>query len=109
MPLGEAASYRYFKIDEKHLKSTTQCIRDSQVLSGKESNAGDAGDMGSTLELQRSPGGGGNGNPLQYSSLDNLMDSGAWQAIFHGVTKESGMTVYTGTHSMHHRKAKGLE
>ena len=31
MPLGEAASYRYFKIDEKHLKSTTQCIKYSQV------------------------------------------------------------------------------
>ena len=31
--------------------------------------------------------GGGNGNPLQYSYLENLMDAGAWQATVHGVTK----------------------
>ena len=31
----------------------------------------------------------GNGNPLQYSYLENLMDKGAWQAIVHVVTKES--------------------
>ena len=35
--------------------------------------------------------GGGNGNPLQYSCLENPMDRGAWQAIVHGVKKESGM------------------
>ena len=42
--------------------------------------------MGSVLELERSPGE-GNGNPLQYSCLYNLMDSGAWQATVHGVTR----------------------
>ena len=31
--------------------------------------------------------GGGNGNPLQYSCLENPMDRGAWQAAVHGVTK----------------------
>ena len=46
-------------------------------LSGKEfpCNAGDAGDLGLIPELGRSPGG-GNGNPLQYSCLDNPMDRG---------------------------------
>ena len=34
----------------------------------------------------RSPGG-GHGNPLQYSRLENSMDRGAWQATVHGVTK----------------------
>ena len=34
----------------------------------------------------RSPGE-GNGNPLQYSCLENSMDSGAWGATVHGVTK----------------------
>ena len=29
----------------------------------------------------------GNGNPLQYSCLGNLIDRGAWQAIVHGVTR----------------------
>ena len=36
--------------------------------------------------LARSPGG-GHGNPLQYSCLENSMDRGAWQATVHGVTK----------------------
>ena len=34
----------------------------------------------------------GNGNPLQYSCLENSMDRGAWQATVHGVTKASEMT-----------------
>ena len=33
------------------------------------------------------PPGEGNGNPLQYSVLENSMDGGAWQATVHGVTK----------------------
>ena len=41
---------------------------------------------GSIPGLGRSPGE-GNGNPLQYSCLENPMDRGAWQAIVHGVTK----------------------
>ena len=50
-----------------------------------------AGDAGSIPGLARSPGG-GNGNPLQYSCLENPMDRGAWWAIVHGVSKESDMT-----------------
>ena len=34
----------------------------------------------------------GNGNPLQYSCLENPMDRGAWQATVHGVRKESNVT-----------------
>ena len=58
-------------------------------LSGKESacNAGDAGDAGSIPDPGRSPGG-GNGNPLQYSCLENPMDKKAWKATVHGVSKE---------------------
>ena len=47
--------------------------------------------MGSIPGLGRSPGE-GNGNPLQYSCLENPMDRGAWQAIIHRVTKESDTT-----------------
>ena len=47
-------------------------------------NAKGAGDPGSILGLVRSPGG-GPGNPLQYSCLENSMDNGAWQAIVHGL------------------------
>ena len=47
--------------------------------SGKEAvcNAGDIRDTGSIPGLGRPPGG-GNGNPLQYSCLENPMDRGAW-------------------------------
>ena len=44
-----------------------------------------AGDLGSIPVLGRFPG--GEGNPLQYSCLENPMDKGAWGAIVHGVTK----------------------
>ena len=46
--------------------------------------------------LGRFPGD-GNGNPLQYSCLENLMDRGAWQDAVHRVTKELGMTKHTCT------------
>ena len=50
-----------------------------------------AGDAGSTLGLERSPGG-ENGNPLQNSWLENPMDRGGWWATVHWVTKELDMT-----------------
>ena len=45
-----------------------------------------AGDVGLIRGLGRSPGG-RNGNPLQYSCLDNPMDRGAWRAAVHGVER----------------------
>ena len=45
-----------------------------------------AGDLGSIPGLGRSPGE-GNGNPLQYSCLENPMDGGAWWAAVHGVAR----------------------
>ena len=48
------------------------------------------GDPGSILGSGRSPGE-GNGNPLQYSCLENPMDGGGWYAIVHGVA-ESDIT-----------------
>ena len=52
---------------------------------GKDS-ACNEGDAGSIPGLKRSSGG-RNGNPLQYSCLENPMDRGAWWATVHGVTK----------------------
>ena len=49
-------------------------------------NAGDARDMGSIPGSGRSSGE-GNGNPLQYSCLENPMVRGAWRATVHGVAK----------------------
>ena len=51
-----------------------------------EKSACSAGDPGSIPESERSPGE-GNGNPLQYSRLENPMDRGAWQATVRGTTK----------------------
>ena len=52
---------------------------------GKES-AYNAGDSGSIPRSERSPGE-GNGNPLQYSGLENSMDRGTWEATVHGVAE----------------------
>ena len=49
-------------------------------------NAGDARDAGGIPGSGRSPGG-GNGNPLQDSCLENPTDRGAWRATVHGVTE----------------------
>ena len=60
---------------------------------GKESTCkvGATGDAGSILGWGRSPGE-GNDNPLQYSCLENSIDSGAWWATVHWVAKESDTT-----------------
>ena len=50
-----------------------------------------AGDTDSIPGLGRSPGG-GKGNRLQYSCLENSMDRGAWWTIIHEVAIESDMT-----------------
>ena len=52
---------------------------------GKES-ACNAGDLGSIPELGRSPGG-GRGDPLQCSCLENPRDGGAWRAAIYGVAQ----------------------
>ena len=49
-------------------------------------NTGDTRDVGSIPGLERSLGG-GHGNPLQYSYLENAMDREAWRAKVHRVTK----------------------
>ena len=56
------------------------------VVKNLPASAGDIRDVGSIPGLGRSPGG-GHGNPLQYSCLQNPMDRGAWRATVHGVTK----------------------
>ena len=54
--------------------------------SDSKESACNVGDLRSVPGLGRSPGG-GHGNPLQYSCLENPMDKGAWWATVHGVTK----------------------
>ena len=56
------------------------------VLKNPPANIGDIRDVGSTPGLGRSPGG-GHGNPLQYSCLENPMDIGDWKATVFRVAK----------------------
>ena len=56
------------------------------VVKNPPANAGDIRDVGLIPGLGRSAGG-GHGNPLQYSYLENPMDRGAWWAVVHGVVK----------------------
>ena len=69
-----------------HLKKTLQQLGfpGGSVANNPPANAGY---VGSILGSGRSPGE-GNDNPLQYSSLGNPMDRGAWQAAVHGGARE---------------------
>ena len=59
---------------------------DDSVVKNLPANAGDAGDTDSIPRLERYPGG-ENGNPLQFSCLEKLVDRGAWWAPVHGVAE----------------------
>ena len=66
-----------------------------KVIKNPSANAGNERDVGLIPGSGRSPGV-RNGNPLQYSCLENSMDRGAWWATVHGVTK-SDMTEHVHT------------
>ena len=67
------------------------------VVRNPLANAGDERDMGLIPGLGRSPGG-GHGNPLQYSRLENPMDRGAWQVTVHGIAKSQTQLQLLSTH-----------
>ena len=82
----EARSYR-----EDSASEFPECFIDKHVLllqglPGGSESACNAGDPGSIPGLGKYSGE-GNGNPLQYSCLENSIDRGAWWATVHGVTK----------------------
>ena len=81
-------------IQTRSLTSKTMlifCMVLCNVVKNPPASAGDLGGVGSISESRRSPGV-GNGNPLQYSCLENPMDRGAWQAPVHGITKSQTRT-----------------
>ena len=91
---------------EKFCFSLTKCIDDQSsiiqlvrwasqvalVVKNLPANEADVRDVGLIPGLGRSPGG-GNGNPLQDSCLENPMDRGAWQAVVHGIKKNERLTL----------------
>ena len=70
----------------KWLVKDTQGFQVAVVVKNLPANAGDRRDEDSVPGSGRSPGG-GHGNPLQYSCLENPMDREAWWATVHGVAK----------------------
>ena len=63
-----------------------EVTREALVVKNPPANAGDIGDAGWIAGSGRSPGG-GHGNPLQYSCLENPMDRGAWWATVLGLQR----------------------
>ena len=69
-------------------------------------SAGDVGDAGSIPGSGRSPGE-GNGNPHQYSCLENSTDRGIWQTTVHGVAKSwTRLSTHTGRQCSHNKRAQ---
>ena len=68
------------------------------VVKNPAANAGDIRDAGLIPGLGRSPGG-GCGNPLQYSCLENPTDRGAWLATVHRVAKSQTQLKQLSTHT----------
>ena len=74
-------SIQLIKINEK-----TKVLALKKQTNKQTETVYNAEDLGSIPGWERSPGG-GHGNPLQYSCLENLMNRGAWRAIVHAVAK----------------------
>ena len=73
------------------------------MVNNLPSNAGYTRDKDSIPGSGRSPGV-GNGNPLQYSCLENSMDRGVWQATVYGVAKNgTQLSMHVGTRARTHR------
>ena len=70
---------------------TNRASQMALVVKNLPASTGDIGDLGSIPRLGGSPGE-GNGNPLQYSCLENPMDRESWWVTVHGVAKELDTT-----------------
>ena len=69
----------------------------AQMVKASGYNVGDLGSIPGSGRYPRE----GNGNPLQYSCLENCMDRGAWWAAVHGVAKsQTQLSNFTSLHNM---------
>ena len=87
-PTRCCVSHRASHLLAVHIAWLWHCIPSMGFPGGSDSKEStcNAGDLGSIPGLGRSPGG-GHGNPLQHSCLENPTDRGAWQAALQGVTE----------------------
>ena len=81
------------------VSSTLWASQVALVVKNPPANAGHSRDVGSVPGSEKSPEE-GNGNPLQYSCLENLTDRGTWRATVHGVTKSSDTIAHTQHHQL---------
>ena len=84
--LLENINYNDYFEDKNFPKEVSQKVYYEHDGSGGKVSAYNAGDPGSIPGLGRSPGE-GNGNPLQYSCLENPMNRGVWLATVHGAQR----------------------
>ena len=115
-PWGHKESDTIERLMLSHFHPKTWGFPDGSVIKNLPANAGDASDMGSVPESGRFTGR-GNGNPFQYSCLENFMERGAWQVTVHGVAKSQTWLsdwahtytyphAYTPTHTLKHNYCK---
>ena len=93
-------SHKLAQFSEGQFGNVYSHIETSQavlMIKNPPPSAGDDRDMGLICGSERFPGG-GIGNPLQYSCLENPMDRGAWQATVHGVAKSQTQLKRLSTH-----------
>ena len=76
--------YLFFHLTNSRRQSGASQV--APVVKSPIANVGDIRDIGLIPGLGRDPGG-GHGNPLQYSCLENPTDGGAWRATLHRVAK----------------------
>ena len=88
--------------------STAWASHVAPVVKNQTANVGDVRDAGSVPGLGRSPGG-GHGNPLQHSCLENPMDRGAWRATVHRVAKSQTQPFGCAKHSLQRTEAEDME
>ena len=86
--LSSANNEAKSEIESSFLEATTRPLNQSAFLRSSvgKASACNAGDLGLIPGSGSSPGE-GNGNPLQYSCLENPMDRGAWQSTVHGIAR----------------------
>ena len=85
-PSPVSAKLKDWAVDPKRQPHSRQASLLAQMVKSPLASAGDARNLGWIPGWGRSAGG-GNGNPLQYSCLENPLDRGAWWAMVHRVAK----------------------
>ena len=91
----------YKKVNQLYIYTHPRASQVTLVVKNPPANAGDIKDTILIPGSGRSPGG-GYGNPLQYSCLENPMDGEAWKAVVHGVAEgQTRLSDFTFTFHFH--------